>query len=103
MNDEETLVDNHSGTRLVLALFLVPLPLICGWIAWSVSREIGSKLVSFEAANRVAYVLGGAAAVATVIVLLQWRAWFGRPTRDDDLIDEMHGHDDDPYWDESES
>jgi hypothetical protein len=94
---EDLPYDNHSGSRLVLLLLLIPLAAFGGWTAYSVAREIGMALLDPVSAQRISYVAGGAAMLAVVLAILRWQTALSprAQAEADEEIDEMDEHDDD--------
>ncbi len=74
-DDDSELEDNHSGTRLVLFLFLIPLSVLCGWAALVVCRELFAGL-GHVAAQRAGYAGGAITLFAVVMVMLRWQSAF---------------------------
>jgi hypothetical protein len=83
--------DNHSGSRLVLLLLLIPLAVFVGWIAYSVARELGRELLDPITAQRMAYVAGGVGMLAVVLIILRWQTALSPRSQAaaDEEIDEM--------------
>jgi hypothetical protein len=88
--------DNHSGSRLVLLLLLIPLAVFAGWVAYSVARELGLALLDPISAQRISYVAGGVAMLGVVLAIVRWQAALSprAQAEADEEIDEMDEHDD---------
>ena len=96
---EDLPADNHSGSRLVLLLLLLPLSVFGGWIAYSVVRELGRTVLDPTIAQRLAYVVGGVAMLAVVLVIIRWQTALSpraQATADEE-IGEMDEDDDDDH------
>ena len=93
--------DNHSGSRLVLLLLMIPLSVFGGWIGYSVAREMGRTLLDPTTAQRVAYVVGGVVMLAVVLVILRWQTALSHRAQAeaDEEIDEMDDTDDSDHDD----
>jgi hypothetical protein len=70
--DDEPFVDNHSGTRLLLVLLMLPLAVFAGWGGYRIGWQIATALES-AVAGRIGYAVGGAAMLAVVFVFLRWQ------------------------------
>lgn len=99
---EDQPYDNHSGSRLVLVLLMIPLSILGGWIGYTVARELGRAWLDHNTAQRVAYVAGGAAALAVVLVMLRWQSALSprAQAEADEEIDEMDDELDDDHDDD---
>src|SRR5688572_14507329 len=88
--------DNHSGTRLVLLLMLVPLSVFAGWMGYSVVREIARTLLDYTTALRLSYVGGGLAMLAVVLAIVRWQSALSPRAQAaaEEEIDEMDASDD---------
>ncbi len=88
--------DNHSGSRLVLLLLLIPLAVFGGWVAYSVAREIGLALLDPISAQRISYVAGGLGMLAVVLAILRWQSALSprAQAEAEEEIDEMDEHND---------
>jgi hypothetical protein len=65
--------DNHSGSRLVLMLLMIPLAIFAGWMAYSVARQLGMALLDPLPAQRLSLVAGGLAMLAVILIFLRWQ------------------------------
>ena len=63
--DSEPPEDPHSGTRLVLLLFALPLAYGAGWLAFTVVSGISAGFVEWGSSQRAGYI-GGAMAMSGV-------------------------------------
>ena len=94
-DDEEPFVDNHSGSRLVLLLLMIPLTVLAGWAGYSVVRQI-AMAAQLAIAGRLAYVGAGVAMLAVIIVFLRWQYALSPRVQSeaeetiDDMSDEPH-------------
>lgn len=88
---EDLPADNHSGSRLVLLLLMIPLSVFGGWIGYSVAREMGRTLLDPTTAQRLAYVVGGVAILLVVLVIVRWQTALSPRAQAaaEDEIDEM--------------
>lgn len=93
--DDQPPEDNHSGSRLVLLLLLIPLATFAGWMAYSVARELGRALVDPVSAQRVSYVAAGLAILAVIGMILRWQSALSPRVQaeSEEEIDEMDEHD----------
>ncbi len=94
LEDDERF-DNHSGSRLVLLLLMLPVSACCGWAGLVVGRELFSGL-GHDISQRAGYVSGGVTLLAVVLMFLRWQ-WSLSPRvqqQSDDEIDEMSEDDD---------
>src|SRR4051794_702362 len=90
--------DNHSGSRLVLLLMIVPLSVFAGWIGYSVVRELGRERADPVTAQRLAFVAGGLAMLAMTLAILKWQSALSpraQATAEEE-IDEMDESEDGP-------
>jgi hypothetical protein len=87
--------DNHSGSRLLLLVLLVPLAIVAGLAGWKVTRELTVDLLGYVSAQRAAYVAGALAAGATILALLrfQWALSPQAQSTASEEIDEMEEDD----------
>jgi hypothetical protein len=87
--------DNHSGSRLVLLLMLLPLAVFAGWIGYSVVRELARTLLDPIMAQRLSYVAGGLAMLGMTMIILRWQSALSprAQAQADDLIDDMDEQD----------
>jgi hypothetical protein len=76
IDDESDSPDNHSGTRLVLLLFLLPLTVFAGWVAWRVVTTLTELPLGHEGSRRAGMVGAGLAIAAVAIALLRFQEWF---------------------------
>jgi uncharacterized membrane protein len=72
-DDDEAPIDKHSGSRLVLLLFLLPLTVVAGWVGWTVTHRIASFLLGYESAQRAGYVGSALAMGAMIVLILRWQ------------------------------
>jgi hypothetical protein len=88
---EDLPADNHSGSRLVLLLLMIPLSVFGGWIGYSIAREMGRTLLDPITAQRLAYVIGGVAILLVVLVVVRWQTALSprAQAEADDQIDAM--------------
>jgi len=95
-DDESEPVDQHSGSRLVLLLFLIPLTAIAGIVAWSIVRQIAVEPLGYVAAQRAGYVAAGVAMAVTVLAILRWQSALSPKAQSlaEEPIDEMSEDDD---------
>lgn len=93
---EDLPVDNHSGSRLVLLLLMIPLSVFGGWMGYSVARQMGRTLLDPITAQRVAYVVGGVAMLLVVLVIVRWQTALSPRAQAaaDEEIDAMDDEDD---------
>jgi hypothetical protein len=88
--------DNHSGSRLVLLLFLLPLTVAAGWTGWTVAQKLAVLPLGHEAAQRAGYVGAGLAMLATIMIILRWQQLLSPKAQSfsEEPMDEMSEDDD---------
>jgi hypothetical protein len=96
-DDSNENFDNHSGTRLVLLLFLVPLTVFAGWIAWRVVVDLAMGPLGHQQAMRAGYVGSGLAMAGTIYLILRMQYAFSRRSQaeTDETIDDMRDDEED--------
>lgn len=72
--DDDPPQDNHSGSRLVLLILLIPLTALAGWVGYSVARELGRALLDPVSAQRLSYVAAGLAILTVTWMILRWQS-----------------------------
>lgn len=86
---DEPLDDPHSGTRLVMVLFAVPLCLFVGWLAMNVVREITIPLLEYPSSLRASYAAGAVAVILLGIKCYSVISSFTQSTPIDELPDDF--------------